>query len=132
MSDGIKWEVSDVREYPVHGYECVTILGLLYHLELEDQLDLLARAATAPLVIVDTHYSVNPKATVGAYEGQWFEEVVSEPTASWGNERSFWPTKEGLIDMFYRSGYTHVWELAPPYHPNRNFFMARGGGSTGL
>lgn len=121
---GIEWVRSDVRGYPTEGYDCIGILGLLYHLELPDQINLLVRAASAPIVIVDTHYSLNPKTQVMGYEGQWFDEELDQPTASWGNQRSYWPTKPGLISIFEDCGY-QVWELQPPYQEALNFFFLR-------
>jgi len=127
MTPGIRWELSDVRDYEIGEFDCVAILGLLYHLELNDQIDVLRRASRSQLVIVDTHYALSAKVEVSGIQGQWFEEKLTEPTASWRNERSFWPTKPHLLDIMYGSGYSFVWELAPPYHENRNFFVLNGG-----
>ena len=54
---GITWIQADVRTFDVAGYDCIGIMGLLYHLELAAQLDLLRRCSYAT-TIVDTHFSV--------------------------------------------------------------------------
>lgn len=119
---GIDWIQADVRHFPVDGYDLITMLGLLYHLELADVLDLLQRAAGTP-TIIDTHFAPNPKIVEDGYEGQYFAERTEMPTASIDNKRSFWPHPNALIRMLLDSGYTDIFVLTPPYHPSRTFYM---------
>jgi hypothetical protein len=48
-------QVGAVRcpDYEIVDFDCIAILGLLYHLELDDQIDVL-RSASSRYVIVDT------------------------------------------------------------------------------
>ncbi len=130
MTCEIKWVEADVRDFPVDGYDCVCILGLLYHLELPDIVDLLRRCAGTP-TIIDTHVAPKAELTEGGYEGKLFREIQSEspeelaatPTASWGNPTSFWPTRESLIRMLHDSGYEVILEATPSYKPGRTFYL---------
>jgi hypothetical protein len=56
MTDGIEWVEADVRGYDPSGFDCIALLGLLYHLELDAQLALLRKCAGTP-IIVDTHHA---------------------------------------------------------------------------
>lgn len=129
MADGITWVQSDVRTFDVAGYDCIALLGLLYHLELADQLDLLRRCAGTP-TILDTHHSLRTVVTVDGWEGRMFrepgtttEERAKVPTASWGNPDSFWPTREALVRMLGEAGYTTVLALEPPILRDRTFYL---------
>lgn len=121
---GIDWVESDVRSYEVgDDHDCIAILGLLYHLELDDQIALLRRCAHRP-TIVDTHVSVRAKTIVDGYEGHVFDEGdLTAATASWGNAASFWPTEAGLVRMFYEAGYASVYKHVPSYRPDRTFWL---------
>lgn len=121
---GIRWIRSDVRDFDIEpGYDCIGLLGLLYHLELDDQLDLLRRCAPSPLIL-DTHIATAPAVEIDGYAGKLFQEGdLSAPTASWGNATSFWPTRESLHAMLYSAGYTSVYERTPAYQPDRTFWL---------
>jgi 2-polyprenyl-3-methyl-5-hydroxy-6-metoxy-1,4-benzoquinol methylase len=120
--EGINWVKADVREFPVEGYNCIAMLGLLYHLELDDQLALLRRCAGI-LTIVDTRVSRQPTHRERGYDGQTFVERLEEPTASWGNRTSFWPTEESLTRMLAHSGYQTILKQATPYEEDRLFWV---------
>jgi hypothetical protein len=129
MTSGIRWIESDVRTFDVSGYDCIALLGLLYHLELPDQLDLLRRCAPTP-TILDTHHSVRPSTTVDGYAGHFYrepgasaEELAPIATASWGNTRSFWATREDLVRMLHDCGYRSVFAEEPAYRPDRSFYL---------
>lgn len=49
-----QWVKADVRTVDLAPYDVIACLGLFYHLSLDDQLDLLGRAAGTPMII-DTH-----------------------------------------------------------------------------
>ena len=129
---GIRWVHADVREYeiPPGRYACILVLGLLYHLELPDALDLLKRCATSP-TIVDTHVSLAPDREVLGYRGSLFDELAGRtreehaksPTASWGNETAFWPDEESLIRMFSDCGFGRTLKLIPSYREDRTFYL---------
>jgi hypothetical protein len=128
----IEWVVGDVREADLGAYDLIACLGLFYHLTLEDQLDLLKRASGTP-IILDTHVSngapnefepqLSPVRRVDGYEGRLFRELdAAHPTASWGNEHSFWPTPEEQLRMLDETGYD-VLEAEPWYLPTRTFWL---------
>jgi hypothetical protein len=109
----------DVRTTDLSSFEIIAMLGLLYHLPLDDQIDLLRRCA-GKTVIVDTHVAERATVTVGEYAGSYFDEVpegvdlARVPTASWGNRRSFWHTRESLIRLFERAGFRVMpWAILP-------------------
>ncbi|MDQ3782617.1 MAG: class I SAM-dependent methyltransferase [Actinomycetota bacterium] len=129
----VDWVNLDVREAHVSGYDLILCLGLLYHLTLEDQLHLLNRASGTPLII-DTHvangtntknaHRLSDLMTIRGYEGQLFREGdATSPTASWGNEESFWPTPEAFYRMLGESRYRSVLAATPWYQPDRTFFL---------
>jgi hypothetical protein len=129
MTDGIRWIEADARNVDVTGFDCIAILGLLYHLGLDDQLALLRRCAGSP-TILDTHHALHAAVTVNGWEGRIFkepgstpEELARVPTASWGNPESFWPTQPELLRMLHEAGYQTVLVLEPPILPDRSFYL---------
>lgn len=120
---GIRWVESDVRDYEVGDEpDVIAVLGLLYHLELEAQRDLLKRCAHRP-TIIDTHHALTPVLREGGYEGRLFSEDVTRPTASWGNTASFWPTEDSFVRMLFDAGYGTVLRSVPAYLPDRTFWL---------
>lgn len=129
MVDGIRWIQADARTFDVAGYDCIAILGLLYHMGLTDQQDLLRRCSGTP-TILDTHHSPRSSVTVDGWDGRIFREPGATPeelarvsTASWGNRESFWPTRPSLVRMLHESGYETVLALEPPILPDRTFYL---------
>lgn len=120
--EGVTWVVQDVREYPLPEADCIAILGLLYHLDLPSRLDLLRRASRTA-VILDTHVALECKTTEQGYEGRYFWEDRSAPTASVGNEYSFWPTRDSLHQMLLDCGFEHLLERVPWYREDRTFWI---------
>ncbi len=126
----ITWVRQDVRDADLSGYDLIFCLGLMYHLTVDDQCDLLKKAAGTPLVI-DTHldtgkptWPLSEPVTVGGYSGRLFHEASQErPTASWGNEDSFWATVPEFYRMLADHGYTSVFEANPWYRTDRTFFL---------
>lgn len=134
--EGIRWVRSDVREFEIRDeeYDCICVLGLLYHLELEDQLALLRKCA-GTTTIMDTHVSSSPVIEKNGYAGSLFDEVPggtreqrdATPTAAWGNETAFWPTEESLLRMIHDSGFSSVFKMEPPHAPGRTFYLCLPG-----
>jgi hypothetical protein len=130
MTPGITWVEQDIRETDVTGYDVILLLGLLYHLELPDQLDLLRRCSGA-VTILDTHHSNRPTHVEGGYAGHTFGELpeghdtdlAGTPTAAWGNATSFWPTQPDLVRMLQDCGFATVLALVPPNLPDRTFYL---------
>lgn len=121
---GIEWIESDVRDFNIEpGFDCIGLLGLLYHLELKDQLELLRRCAPTPLIL-DTHIATVATIELDGYAGTTFDEGdMTAPTASWGNPTSFWPTRESLFRMLHAAGYTSIYERTPFYEDDRTFWL---------
>ena len=130
MTPGIEWIQQDVRETEVVGYDVVLLMGLLYHMELKDQLDLLRRCAGI-VTILDTHHSTAPTHMEGGYAGHTFNELPPDhptsledaPRAAWGNVTSFWATQPDLVRMLQDCGFGAVLALVPPTLPNRTFYL---------
>lgn len=122
--DGIEWVEADVRQFPLDDFDCISLLGLLYHLGVDDQLALLERCA-GTLTIIDTHVALRATHAERGYEGRTFEEKLSEPTAAWGNPTSFWPTEDSLIRQLEDAGFQTVLKRVPAYEPDRTFWVCR-------
>lgn len=132
----------DVRTFDPRGYDVVSNLGLLYHLELGEQIDLL-KACSASQVILETQVHepgiVPPAAQPWGYEvleidgldGVVYPEnqggaLANNPMASIGNETSFWLTEESLLDVFDRCGFGSVEIVNPPHYSKygqRKFYV---------
>jgi hypothetical protein len=127
----ITWEVSDVRDVDVSAFDVIACLGLFYHLTLDDQLQLLDKARGRPLIL-DTHVAngrptpceLTSPLTLRGYRGQHYIEPdqAAHSTASWGNEKSFWPRPRALYRMLDERGYD-VLTANPWYLPTRTFFL---------
>lgn len=127
----ITWEISDVRDLDLSGFDLVSCLGLFYHLTLEDQLSLLDRARGVP-IILDTHVANDRPAPMAlsdqvspqGYRGRYYREPdqATHSTASWGNADSFWPRPQALYRMLDERGYD-VMASVPFYLPTRTFFL---------
>jgi hypothetical protein len=132
MTPGIEWRQGDVRSFDVAGYDCIALLGVLYHLEYADVHDLLARCA-GTLTIVDTHTALVADRIDDGYEGREFieiddytaERLAGTPTASWGNPTSWWPSEPALIRLLRDSGYGTILVLDPPIGPDRTFYVCQ-------
>jgi hypothetical protein len=129
----VTWLHSDVRDADLSGFDLVVCLGLFYHLTLADQLDLLKRCSGTPLLL-DTHLAVgvsshalSAEVDSGGYTGRLYDEVLSSPLASWENETSFWPNREGFQRMLEDAGYGVVLTAEPWYLPDRTFFLCLPG-----
>ena len=121
-SSDIEWVHADVREYEVPDVECIGILGLLYHLELEDQMELLGQCVGTP-TIIDTHVASKVTTSIDGYEGYQFWEDRSASTASLDNEYSFWPTRESFHRMLAAAGFETALEMVPWYEDDRTFWL---------
>lgn len=130
MTPGITWVQQDIRETDVSGHDVILLMGLLYHLELDDQLDLLRRCS-ATVTILDTHHSNRPTHVEGGYAGHTYRELpegreaelATTPTAAWGNLTSFWATQPDLVRMLQDCGFETILAIVPPNIANRTFYL---------
>ena len=126
----VVWMNQDVRDHDLAPYDLIACLGLFYHLTLDDQLDLLARASGRPLIIdtaLDhgTHRHALSERVVlpGGYEGRMYREP-NKVTSSWMNESSFWPTLDSFHRMLSEQGFNVPLTVEPWLQPHRTFFLA--------
>jgi len=122
----IRFVEADVREFDLAGFDIIVFLGLLYHLDLPAQVDILRRCAvTKAPVILETQVHVEAMVPAsetrpwartlvrrGDYEGVVFPEG-DNPMASVGNRESFWATEPALLAMLRDAGFTHATIIDP-------------------
>lgn len=127
----VRWVEADVREFPIQSgeYDLICILGLLHHLEMDDQPKLLKRCSDT-LTLLAARVAQDVVVTEGNYEGLYFqepgktqEERAQYNWASWGNELAFRHTEESLIRMLRDCGYGTVMSMRPPHAPNYTFYL---------
>jgi SAM-dependent methyltransferase len=127
----VKWVEADVREFPIPSgeYDLICVFGLMHHLRLEDQINLLSRCS-GTLTLVDARVAPEIVDTEGPYEGRYRrepgenrEERDQIPTASWGNEASFHHTEESLLRLLQDCGYSKVMPMRPPHDLNYTFYL---------
>jgi hypothetical protein len=115
----------DVRQVDLSPYRIVCILGLLYHLPLLEQIQLLG-ACRGKVVIVDTHCAGRAEVHITGrrYEGRYFEEKLDDSRASWGNDFSFWHTEPSLRRLFADTGFAAE-KILPEHAHLRSFWLLR-------
>jgi hypothetical protein len=137
----VQWVTSDIRAFLDQelDVDVVACLGLWYHLTLDDQRTLAKCCAPRPLIL-DTHVGMPSKddhpghhkqlsdvRAQDGFAGRLYHErgMKTRPTASWGNEYSFWPTPATLDRQLTDAGYDVVEQISPAVAPDRRFFVAR-------
>jgi SAM-dependent methyltransferase len=119
----------DVRNIQKYGiFDATFCSGLLYHLESPRAFLRTLGAITRRVLILHTHYATEPDppnfrlSPMTRHEdrlGKWYEEwpeglapekVEEKVWASVGNHRSFWMTKEHLLETMREAGFTTLYE----------------------
>lgn len=131
--DNLEFREGDVRRLNQADYgtfDVVLCLGILYHLDAPDVLELVRSMASVcrGLVIIDSHFSLKPRASVDwkgrRYWGDFWTEyspgsrAAEEEQALWssiGNDRSFLLTRPSLCNLLRCTGFTSVYECLNPY-----------------
>jgi hypothetical protein len=127
VPNGVATVLADIRRFDLAGYDVIGIVGLLYHLRLPEQLDLLDRCAGRPTIVDTEVYCPDLAAALGlvsprlrsaethqGYDGATLAET-GDIWSSHGNAESFWPTEASLLAMFAGRGWRRVTALEPPY-----------------
>ena len=136
LDPAITFVHEDVREFPAGEFDVVTNLGLLYHLDLEDQVALVAKHSYATTILdTQVHFPEAYPENVGAwaqqivardgYEGVQFPEG-DNPMASIGNPLSFWHTEPSLLRLIEAAGFSSCTIIDPLYvskYGARKFFV---------
>ena len=123
---GFSFVKSDARSFDISGFDVVIALGLMYHLEIRDQLDLLRRVPNSSLAIVDTQVHIagdvpaegranlSELISEGGFEGVLYRENRN-PMASIGNSHSFIHTPESQVRLFAAAGFKSLQIVVPRY-----------------
>lgn len=110
-------------------YDVIFCCGLLYHLDRPREFIHLMGEHARDAVIINTHYAPEgwrPKSVFKfskmteheGLPGRWYdeprvgdiEEREKHKWASWDNQRSFWPTKEGILHAINEAGFDLAFE----------------------
>jgi 2-polyprenyl-3-methyl-5-hydroxy-6-metoxy-1,4-benzoquinol methylase len=125
-----KADVRDLNAADFGTFDVVLCLGLLYHLDSPEVMELVSAIAEVctGLAIFDTHLSQWPRAWAewngNRYRGEYWREyspgtrLTKESRSLWssiGNERSFLFTKASLTNLLRHTGFTSVYESLNPY-----------------
>ena len=123
---GVHFFSADVREFNLEAFDVVLIFGLLYHLEIQDQVELLRRCQGKE-VLVDTQVCCPdlvvrfpldecqyPLVQFNGYEGIVFPEK-DNPMASIVNKTSFWHTEKSYLRLFSDCGFNDITAYRPLY-----------------
>jgi len=143
---GIDWIISDVSTLDNIEADTVLYFGLLYHLNYEQQIDILSKIKSNILVI-NTHFAIidnngdiknetNIKSLsidethgyngVIYKESDSFESLTGRPLASFSNLTSFWPTIDSLCDMLKDiGGYKEIFVVEPYLMCDRTYIIAK-------
>lgn len=142
---GITFVEADVRSYDPSGFDTISILGLLYHLTLDEQRALLSACSYTRVILetqVHTPGFVPPAAepwgrkivVQQGLEGVVFPErkggaLDANPMASVGNPTSFWLTEDSLLKLLDSCGYHSIEVASPPFaskYGTRRFYVLNG------
>jgi SAM-dependent methyltransferase len=132
-AERLRVELADVRalDWDALGrFDVVVCSGLLYHLELGDQVALARamRAACDRIAFVDTEVAWGAVERRGGYTGHSFREHDPGASAadrraarlaSLDNQESFWLTRASLHALLHDAGFSSSWELGAPDQPRR-------------
>lgn len=119
----------DIRDVSNGLYDIIYMLGILYHLDFPDSLNVLKNLRKmSNILIIDTHISLSSKDVVGGFCGKRYREHPLNSTleqkqknlkASIDNEWSFWYDKSSLLKALTSVGYTTIYEVLVPFEPNK-------------
>ena len=124
-------------------FDGIFCCGLLYHLDNPKEYLKILGGITRKILILQTHFALNEEYnSLGLNEtkfqlspieenegilGRWYQEFPQETMlsdkenmrwSSWQNHRSFWPTREYLLQSIYDAGFDLVMEEFDSFGPN--------------
>jgi SAM-dependent methyltransferase len=123
-------DVRDLDRTAYGRFDVILCLGILYHLDADDAVELIHSLSglCGRLLIIDSHFSLEPRAAIDAkghsYHGDFWTEYeagarqAEEEDAVWssiGNDRSFLFTRASLCNLLRHAGYTSVYECLNPH-----------------
>ena len=130
------FQQDDVRNISLESYgrfDAIICSGILYHLPAIDAIKLIDSMfkMVDRVVVIDTHIAINAEESVAfgefRYCGRVFREHSDNATpdkkakrlwASADNPTSFWFTRESLVNILARAGFSSVYECFHPAHLN--------------
>lgn len=121
---------SNVLDVNLEKYDVICILGLLYHLTLSEQIELLGKCKNK-IVIIDTHLAEKPVVQLDAYLGQYYQEaqttekLLKNPKAAFTTLQSFWHTYQSFYKLIENSGFGEIIIVKPEHYPYRTFFICK-------
>jgi predicted RNA methylase len=126
----LRFAQEDVRRVSRGKFDVVLMLGILYHLDMPDALDVLANvhAMCAGLLVVDTLVALAPDTEFRGYRGQRVREHADDDPAevrrsrqlkSIDNAMSFRFAKDSLVRALKDVGFTTVVECHAPLEPGK-------------
>ncbi|KMW58576.1 hypothetical protein AIOL_003554 [Candidatus Rhodobacter oscarellae] len=138
---------SNVMDFNQSTFDVSVILGLLYHLTLEDQIKLMGKVPKTAVLVLDTqvHHSSLVQHDASAargfdtgnvvkkknYEGVIFPEG-DNPMASIENPTSWWHTPNSLRTLLREAGFVEAITVGEPYvskYGGREWIVARKAGT---
>lgn len=133
----LSFEKANVWDFQKFGrFDVAFCCGLLYHLDNPRSFLRLMAQSVNDAVIINTHVALEENSQRGLSEltehegmqGRWYveydpaamdhEKLEAAKWTSWGNSRSFWPTKASLCQAILDDGFDMVFEQMDWLAPN--------------
>lgn len=137
----IEFVQCDIRDVDLEPFDLVVILGLFYHLTIDDQLKLLSRCAAVGPVVMDTQIHLPGRRRPVGEREEWEDTIVNQdtyegvlypendtPQASFGNPVSFWHTPASLERLVEAAGFSRMTIVNPMFQTHlgaRRFYVLR-------
>jgi SAM-dependent methyltransferase len=143
----LRYVRDDVRHLASHtdtsgAFDVTWCCGLFYHLDEPNTFLRLLGQVTRRVLILNTHFApaheepyLSPLMEHDGARGRWYREfadgtdLAAQETsrwASWGNEQSFWMTRESILQTMSDGGFTTVFEQYDPLAPDIAQAMTTG------
>ena len=125
-----KADVRDLNAAEYGMFDVVFCLGLLYHLDVPDVMELVESISDVcrGIAVIDTHLSLRPNSWASwkgnRYRGEYWREYLprtraeEEERSVWasiGNDHSFLFSRASLTNLLRHTGFTSAYECLNPY-----------------